>query len=60
MKGGINTLTADRRSDLLEVIGCRSGTKATLVTSQLPAKRWNDHLADSDPTVTLTPSWIDW
>ncbi len=48
---GINTLTADRRSDLLEVIECRSGTRATIVTSQLPVKRWHDYLADNNPTV---------
>ena len=48
---GINALTADRRSDLLEAIECRSGRKSTLVTSQLPVKRWHDYLADSNPTV---------
>lgn len=48
---GINALTADRRSDLLEVIECRSGDKATIVTSQLPVKRWHDYLADGNPTV---------
>lgn len=48
---GINALTADRRSDLLEAIECRSGRKSILVTSQLPVKRWHDYLADSNPTV---------
>lgn len=48
---GINTLTSERRSDLLEVIESRSGTKATVVTSQLPVKRWHDYLADGNPTV---------
>lgn len=48
---GINTLTADRRSDLLEVIECRSGNRATIVTSQLPVKRWHDYLSDGNPTV---------
>jgi DNA replication protein DnaC len=48
---GINTLTAERRADLLEVIEARSGTKASVVTSQLPVKRWHDYLADGNPTV---------
>ena len=48
---GINTLTAERRADLLEVIESRSGTRATVVTSQLPVKRWHDYLADGNPTV---------
>ena len=48
---GINILTAERRADLLEVIEARSGMKATLVTSQLPVKRWHDYLGDSNPTV---------
>lgn len=48
---GINTLTPDRRSDLLEVIECRSVNKATIVTSQLPVKRWHDYLADGNATV---------
>jgi DNA replication protein DnaC len=48
---GINVLTAERRADLLEVIEARSGMKATLVTSQLPVKRWHDYLGDGNPTV---------
>lgn len=48
---GINTLTAERRADLLEVIESRSGTRATVVTSQLPVKRWHDYLSDGNPTV---------
>ncbi|RZJ62412.1 MAG: AAA family ATPase [Acidovorax sp.] len=48
---GINALTPDRRSDLLEVIECRSVDKATIVTSQLPVKRWHDYLADGNATV---------
>jgi DNA replication protein DnaC len=48
---GINTLTPDRRSDLLEVIESRSGQRATIVTSQLPVKRWHDYLSDGNPTV---------
>jgi DNA replication protein DnaC len=48
---GINTLTAERRADLLEVVESRSGTRATVVTSQLPVRRWHDYLADGNPTV---------
>ena len=48
---GINTLTAERRADLLVVVESRSGTRATVVTSQLPVKRWHDYLADGNPTV---------
>ena len=48
---GINTLTAERRADLLEVVESRSGTRATIVTSQLPVRRWHDYLADGNPTV---------
>jgi DNA replication protein DnaC len=48
---GISPLTPDRRSDLLEVIECRSGNRATIVTSQIPVKRWHDYLGDGNPTV---------
>lgn len=48
---GINALTPERRSDLLEVIEARSGRRSTIVTSQLPVKRWHDYLADGNPTV---------
>jgi DNA replication protein DnaC len=39
---------SDRR-DLLEVLEDRHGVRATVITSQLPAERWHDYLAD--PTV---------
>lgn len=48
---GINTLNAVGRSDLLEVIEQRTGSRATLVTSQLPVDRWHDYLGSSNPTV---------
>lgn len=39
---GINALTRERRSDLLEVIEARSsGKRATIVTSQLAEANWN-------------------
>lgn len=48
---GINTLTAQGRSDLLEVIEQRRGRKATLITSQLPVDKWHDYLSGGNPTV---------
>ena len=48
---GINALTPEKRSDLLEVIECRSVGRATIVTSQLPVKRWHDYLGEGNPTV---------
>jgi DNA replication protein DnaC len=38
----------DRR-DLLEILEDRSGSRATIVTSQLPPKEWHDHV--NDPTI---------
>lgn len=48
---GINTLTAIGRSDLLELIEQRSGSKSTIVTSQLPLSKWHDYLSGGNPTV---------
>jgi DNA replication protein DnaC len=33
------------------VIEQRCGSKSTVLTSQLPANRWHDYLADGNPTV---------
>ena len=44
--GAIDSMT---RSDLLEIIDDRAGSKATIITSQLKHERWHDFLAD--PTV---------
>jgi DNA replication protein DnaC len=38
----------DRR-DLLEILDDRTGTRATIITSQLPPAEWHDHLGD--PTI---------
>jgi len=35
-----------QRSDLLEVLEDRYGTRSTNVTSQLPSAQWHDYLAD--------------
>jgi DNA replication protein DnaC len=47
---GLGALNAVGRNDLLEVIESRSGTRSTLITSQLPVDRWHDYLG-GNPTV---------
>jgi DNA replication protein DnaC len=46
---GLGHLTAPQRHDLLEVIEDRYGRSSTVITSQLPIKKWHDWIAD--PTV---------
>ena len=48
---GMAALNAVSRNDLLEVIECRSGSRSTLITSQLPVDRWHDYLSGGNPTV---------
>ena len=48
---GMAALNAIGRSDLLEVIESRCGTKSTLLTSQLPVERWHDYLSGGNTTV---------
>lgn len=48
---GLSTLNAIGRNDLLEVIEQRSGSRSTLITSQLPVERWHDYLSGGNPTV---------
>lgn len=48
---GMATLNAVGRNDLLEVIEQRSGSRSTLLTSQLPVNRWHDYLSGGNPTV---------
>lgn len=48
-KPGLGHLTAAQRHDLLEVIEDRYGRSSTVITSQLPIKKWHDWIAD--PTV---------
>jgi DNA replication protein DnaC len=43
---GLETLTEDQRRDLLEILEDRHGTRATLVTSQLPTDRWHDVIGE--------------
>ena len=39
-------ITDAERRDLLEVLEDRYGTRSTIVTSQLPPKRWHEHIGD--------------
>lgn len=42
----IAPITAPERNDLLELLDDRVGTRATLITSQLPVTAWHEWLAD--------------
>ena len=42
----IAPLGAGERNDLLELLDDRVGTRATLITSQLPISAWHEWLAD--------------
>jgi DNA replication protein DnaC len=46
---GLAAVPPGSRQDLLEVIDDRTGTRSTIVTSQLPTKLWHDHIGD--PTI---------
>lgn len=43
---GLTPLDQAARSDLLELLDDRVGTRSTIVTSQLPVKHWHAYLAD--------------
>ena len=46
---GLNPLDQPARSDLLEILDDRVGTRSTIVTSQLPVDQWYGYL--NDPTL---------
>ncbi|RKY24553.1 MAG: AAA family ATPase [Planctomycetota bacterium] len=46
---GLAPLTDRERRDMLEIIEDRRGRRSTIVTSQLPVKKWHDHIGD--PTI---------
>jgi DNA replication protein DnaC len=46
---GLNPLDQPARSDLLEILDDRVGTRSTIVTSQLPVEQWYGYL--NDPTL---------
>jgi DNA replication protein DnaC len=44
---GIGNLDSPTRSDLLEIIDDRAGSKATIITSQLPIEHWHAWIGDA-------------
>jgi DNA replication protein DnaC len=42
----IAPMGARERTDLLELLDDRVGTRSTLITSQLPVEHWHDYLGD--------------
>jgi DNA replication protein DnaC len=46
---GLSALRDQDRRDLLEILEDRTGTRSTIVTSQLPPTKWHDYVAD--PTI---------
>ena len=44
--GGLEVLTRQQRTDLLEVIEDRNGNGSTVITSQLPTTHWHDVIGD--------------
>ena len=42
----LTPLQDPERRDILEILEDRSGTRSTVVTSQLPPKRWHEYVAD--------------
>ena len=42
----ISTIGPRERTDLLELLDDRVGTRATLITSQLPIENWHDYIGD--------------
>jgi DNA replication protein DnaC len=44
---GLEPLTVQQRSDLLELIDARYDTKSTLIASQLPIENWYDMIGES-------------
>jgi DNA replication protein DnaC len=52
---GLAQLADRERRDLLEIIEDRSGRRSTIITSQLPVKKWHDQIGDP----TLADSILD-
>ncbi|KKB60920.1 ATPase AAA [Robbsia andropogonis] len=44
---GMGTIDSATRSDLLEIIDDRAGTRATIITSQLPIEHWHAWIGDA-------------
>jgi len=52
---GLEKLTQSQRNDLLEIMEDRHATKSTIVTSQLPTKKWHAYINDA----TLADAILD-
>lgn len=44
---GLKPLVEQERYDLLEVLEDRYGSRSTIMTSQLPAEKWHEHLGEA-------------
>jgi DNA replication protein DnaC len=55
---GLAALTEEQRRDLLEILEDRHGTRATLVTSQLPVEQWHEVIGN--PTLAAAILWNGW
>ena len=52
---GLDQLSLSHRNDLLDILEDRHGSKSTLVTSQLPVKKWHGAIGDA----TLADAILD-
>lgn len=52
---GLIPLAPEHRRDLLEILDDRHGRKSTIVTSQLPVKKWHEAIGDN----TLADAILD-
>jgi len=43
---GLDRLTGNQRRDVMEIVEDRYGTGSTLITSQLPVKKWHDVIGE--------------
>lgn len=50
---GLINLNAEQRRDLLEILEDQYGSRATIITSQLPLNQWHDIIGDA--TLWQTP-----
>ena len=47
---GVGAIDPKNRGDLLEIIDGRTGSKSTIITSQLPVSKWHEYLSTGNPT----------
>ena len=52
---GLETLTLGQRNDVLELMEDRHGSRSTLITSQVPVKKWHAAIGDA----TLADAILD-